>query len=271
MRTYLKRIKSHSEYWSCERCIQRGVQWPLRTVITAVPRPAPKVPSSKETAQKPKKKIKTTIQLRDTNAEPRTNDNFYTYCKSDENPDEHIPNFYDLSPFSEIDFNMVTGFIIDSMHTLYVAFSRRLQGITSIKHEGRIKAELLAAADACLLLFKKCKSLEFDRFVRQLSNSVKNNKDAELRQFLYYLLYPVFYKILDKEQLDNLLLLPQAMLLLGSYNPEPVSVEKSTEATKRLKRYVKEMKQFGYPIRFLTHNLIHLPEDVIEHETGIET
>ncbi len=79
------------------------------------------------------------IQLRETNAPPRVDEDFYTYCKSDTVEDEHIINFNDLSPFSEIDFKMVSGFIIDSKHTVYGAFSRRLKGISSVKHEGKLK------------------------------------------------------------------------------------------------------------------------------------
>lgn len=267
MRSYLKRVKSHSGYWSCERCIQRGVQWPLWP--KASKEPVRNQPATNPA--KPKKKIKKIIQLRETNAPPRVDEDFYTYCKSDTVEDEHIPNVCDVSPFSEIDFKMVSGFIIDSMHTVYGAFSRRLQGITSVKHEGKLKVELLAAVDARLRLFAKCKPLEFDRTVRQLTISVNNYKDAELRQFLYYLLYPVFHKILEKKQLENLMLLPQSMLLLGSYNPEPVPAEKSAEARRLLKLYVEQMKEFGFPIRFLTHNVIHIPEDVINHQTGVET
>lgn len=267
MRAYLKRVKSHSGYWSCERCIQRRVQWPLRP--TASEEQASKRRANEAT--KSKKKIKKIIQLRETNPPPRVDEDFYTYCKSDIVEDEHIINFNDLSPFSEIDFKMVSGFIIDSMHTVYGAFSRRLKGISSVKHEGKLKVELLAAVNARLELFAKCKPLEFDRTVRQLTKSVNNYKDAELRQFLYYLLFPVFHKILEKKQLENLMLLPQSMLLLGSYNPEPVPAEKSGEARRLLKLYVEQMKEFEFPIRFLTHNVIHVPEDVINHQTGVET
>ena len=67
------------------------------------------------------------------------------------------------------------------------------------------------------------------------------------------------------------MLLPQSMLLLGSYNPEPVPADKSGEARRLLKLYVEQMKEFEFPIRFLTHNVIHVPEDVINHQTGVET
>ena len=67
------------------------------------------------------------------------------------------------------------------------------------------------------------------------------------------------------------MLLPQSMLLLGSYNPEPVPAEKSDEARRLLKLYVEQMKEFEFPIRFLTHNVFHVPEDVINHQTGVET
>lgn len=34
MRAYLKGVKCHSGYWSCERCIQRGIPWPLRPTVS---------------------------------------------------------------------------------------------------------------------------------------------------------------------------------------------------------------------------------------------
>ena len=64
---------------------------------------------------------------------------------------------------------------------------------------------------------------------------------------------------------------PESMLLLGSYNPEPVLAEKLSEARRLFKLYVEQMKEFEFPIRFMTHNVIHVPEDVIDHQRVVET
>ncbi|KZR99224.1 Uncharacterized protein APZ42_004995, partial [Daphnia magna] len=93
MRSYLKRIISCNGYWACERCVQMGI--PKRF----------------------KGRKKAFIELRDLNAPKRLDCNFLSYTKSDKSNDNHLLN--DLSPFmtKPIDLPMVTGFILDPMHT----------------------------------------------------------------------------------------------------------------------------------------------------------
>jgi hypothetical protein len=280
MRAYLKRIKGHAGYWSCERCVQPGTQCVINK----------KQPKNKQTSlgqslasalhnnlsTTEEKKEKTTIQLLDLHAPRRTDEDFHTYWKKKKGDDDHLSRdkrtkqpLY--SPLMDINFPMVTGFVIDSMHTLFGTLRRQLEGIAFNRNEGQISSVKLAAADNRLIIFKLCKPLEFDRHVRPLTKSVSKYKDHELRQMLYYLLYPLFFKILDKPQFENILLLPQSMLLLGSYNPDPVPAENILKATNVLKKHVSKLKEFKYPIRFLTHNIIHLPEDAENFECGIET
>ena len=286
MRAYLKRIKHHSGFWACERCIQKGEQCivKLMTKNLQVVEKSKKrteeeddyaAESDGEIEKDPKKKKKKVliekkiIQLRDLNAAPRTDANFYNYFPKFKGDDEHV-KATDVSPFKQINFPMVTGFSLDSMHTMLGTVKRALEGIVFFKHEGKLPTEKLKVLDRRLDIFKLCKPLEFDRYVRNLTTSVSSYKDHEIRQFLYYLLYPVFNGILSKEKLDTLLLLQQSMLLMGSYNPKPVQKEDNNEARRLLKSYVKALIEFGYPIRYLTHLIIHLPEDVENHQTGIE-
>lgn len=209
MRAYLKRIKGHAGYWSCERCVQPGT----KCVINK------KQPKNKQTSlgqslasalhnnlsTTEEKKEKTTIQLLDLHAPRRTDEDFHTYWKKKKGDDDHLSRdkrtkqpLY--SPLMDINFPMVTGFVIDSMHTLFGTLRRQLEGIAFNRNEGQISSVKLAAADNRLIIFKLCKPLEFDRHVRPLTKSVSKYKDHELRQMLYYLLYPLFFKILDKPQ-----------------------------------------------------------------------
>ena len=68
-----------------------------------------------------------------------------------------------VSPLQEINFSMVTGFSLHSMHTLYVTFKRRLEGAVSFKNEGKLKSAHLEAVDKRLELFSACKPIEFDK------------------------------------------------------------------------------------------------------------
>nr|CAH0105065.1 unnamed protein product [Daphnia galeata] len=121
MRTYLKKIKSHSGYWSCERCIQKGER---RLTVS---------------------KKKKSIQFLELNAPPRIDIDFLSYCLSDDSIDDHLVNVHDVSPFIDLGLPMVTGFVIDPMHTLTAgAFGRRLVGIASVKKEGKLKPSQLA-------------------------------------------------------------------------------------------------------------------------------
>ena len=59
-----------------------------------------------------------------------------------------------------------------------------------------------------------------------------------------------------------MLLLQQSALLLGSFSPNPVPEGNIQKATELLKRYVQQIIDWGWPVRFSTHEIIHIPEDV---------
>lgn len=259
MRSYLKRIKGHSGYWSCERCIQPGKRFYHGK-------------KKKTTGKTTKKELPSTIQFRELNAPPREDRDFLKYCKSDDCEDEHLLNLNDLSPFLEIiDFPIITGFVIDSMHTLTAGcLGRRWEGIAKVASEGKIGRDDLNKVNSRLALFEGCKPFEFDRHVRNFSKCVSKYKHHELRQFLYYLLFPVFNGILKKEPFEHLLLLQQAMLLLGGFSPNPVPQSDIDLATELLKKYVETSIKLGYPIRFTDHESTHIPEDSKNFVCGVE-
>lgn len=91
-----------------------------------------------------------------------------------------------------------------------------------------------------------------------------------MRQFLYYLIFPVFSGILPDDHLEHIMLLQQAMLLLGGFKNSRVDEANVLEATRLLKLYVKMNIDFDYPVRFTTHEIIHIPEDVLRFSCGVE-
>ena len=262
MRSYLKRIKTHSGYWSCEKCIQRGERCVHQSTKKTKSGEAPK----------------TSIQLLELNAPPRIDEDFFSYCQTcdacrvNHCHDDHVTNLNDRSPFLEKNLNMVSGFPIEPMHTLYACcLGRLLKGIVDVKNDGKISNNNLSLVDERLKLFKKCKPFEFDRHVRSLKNCVNKFKHHELSDLLMYLLFPVFSGILSEEQFNNLMLLQYAMLLLGGFSTKPVPKENIVRASRVLKFFVKQLIDFGYRIRPTTHAVIHLPEDVINFDCGIDS
>jgi hypothetical protein len=99
MRSYLKGTKCHSGYWTCDRCIQRGEM------------------------------VKKIIIMAYIDAPLRTDDDFLSYHTNEFSIDEHVKDVENPSPFVKMGFNMVTGFVIDSCHTMISgAFLRKLDG-----------------------------------------------------------------------------------------------------------------------------------------------
>ena len=166
---------------------------------------------------------------------------------------------------------MVSGFTTEVMHTLYSgSFGRRLEGLLSVRNEGKLSSTQLASVNQRLTRFKSCRLYEFDRTVRKLSCCAKY-KAHELRQFLYNQLFPVFRGILPTEELKHLLLLQYAMLLVDGFGHELVPESDIHEATAALKAYYSGLQERGIPCRFLTHYTTHLPEDEQNLQCGIES
>jgi hypothetical protein len=241
MRSYLKRTKGHSGFYACDRCKQRGV------------------------------KVDNITRYEEVNATRRTDDLFLTYFKTESNGDEHIVDPSDVSPFIKLKFPMVSGFTAEVMHTLYSGtFGRRLEGLYSVRNEGKLGTNQLATVNQRLKRFRVCLLYEFDRPVRQLS-SCANYKAHELRQFLYYQLYPAFRGVVSTNDLNHLLLLQYSMLLLGGFGHQPVPDADIDEATTALKAYSSGLQERQIPCRFLNHYITHLPEDVKNFQCGIES
>jgi len=97
-------------------------------------------------------------------------------------------------------------------------------------------------------LFQKWKPSEFDRNVRSLVTCGEKYKFHEIRQFLYYLLFPVFNGVLSPEHLENILRLQYVMLLLGAYDPSPVAKSNIQKSSEQLKLYIEELKNGSFLI-----------------------
>lgn len=97
---------------------------------------------------------KKSIQFRDLNASLRQDEDFLSYTPSDNCLDEHIPKINDLSPFLVLNFPLVSGFVIDPMHTMYGGcFRGRLTGIAFKPKERKLSVAKLTEVEVRLIPF----------------------------------------------------------------------------------------------------------------------
>jgi hypothetical protein len=112
-----------------------------------------------------------------------------TYHVNDFSVDEHLKDSNDRSPFLDINFPMVTGFVINPMHTVTEgAFGRRLEGFVSVAAEGKLSTAKITEANRRIKFFQMFRAYGFDRYVDKLEKCI-NNKIHVKRNILYYLLF----------------------------------------------------------------------------------
>ncbi|KAK4030703.1 hypothetical protein OUZ56_024042 [Daphnia magna] len=121
------------------------------------------------------------------------------------------------------------------------------------------------------MLFRKCTPWEYGGSqVRSLSECGNSYKIHELRTFAYVLLFPVFQGLMVDGDLEHILMIPYFMLLLGAFNPNPVSIQNIEKARTVIKDYVQIVMDKEIPLRYLSHCMIHLPDDVEKYKVGVE-
>lgn len=153
---------------------------------------------------------------------------------------------------------------------IHGAFGRRLEGFALTPGEGKLSASKLRAVNDRIKVFKSWKVMEFDRSI-DLLTYVKHYKTHVKRQFLYYYLHAVFEGIMDDSELEHVMLLQYAMLLLGTFQSKPVSQSNILLAKEVLNSYVVELTERKIPCRFVSHQIIHIPDDVAKYRCGVET
>ena len=69
----------------------------------------------------------------------------------------------------------------------------------------------------------------------------------------------------------HIMMLQYAMLLLGTFDRQPVSDCNIKLARKVLNFYCVELTERDIPCRFVSHQTIHIPDDVAKYQCGVET
>lgn len=220
-RQYLKCIKSHAGYSSCERCQQHG-------------------------------NYDDTMTLPELNAPLRTDLNFASMTDNDHHKG--------ASPLLQLDVGLVSQFVLDPMHLVYLGVMRKLLNLwLKGPLPTRIGSQSKAAISRKLEEISKYMPSEFSRKPRSL-NELDRYKATELRAFLLYTGPVCLLKNIHESLYKNFLLLSVSMRLLsGDLNSENVQA-----ANEYLIAFITHFENLFGPrhLVYNIHNLSHLIDDV---------
>ena len=224
-RSYLKCIKPHTGYFSCERCIIEGQYYAGRMTF----------PYDKASA--PTKK--------------RSDASF----AAQEDEEHHL----NISPLTQVpDLGLVSDFVLDYMHLICLGVMRRLlllwtSGKIPIKLPSKGVDELSKYAEEV----SESIPVEFSRNPRSL-REVKRWKATEFRLFLLYTGPVILKNYISTAMYQNFLLLHAAIFILTH------DIRKVNLAEELLKMFVSHSIQL-YGLEFSSynvHNLLHITDDI---------
>lgn len=220
-RSFLKGIKGHSGYHSCERCVQQG-EWHNRLVFTEM------------------------------NARLRTDESFVQMSDND--------HHHKVSPLAQLNFGLVSGFVLDYMHLVCLGVVRKTVFLWLIGPvKTRLQNSLINQISSRLFSLKSHMPREFARKPRSLSEA-KMWKATEYRQFLLYTGPVVLLGKLKPASYRNFLLLSVSIRLLLSQNIYSFSHD---YIRKLLHTFVQNFSNiYGkFVLSYNVHNLLHIVDD----------
>ena len=225
-RAFLKCIKSHGGYNSCERCIQRG-QWQRKVIFPFVKSRAPL----------------------------RTDSGFLQMT----NTEHHTGR----SPFCDLSVGMVTQWPLDYMHLVCLGVMRRLIMLW-VKGPRLLNVKLsmqhIGIISDSMIRLRGYIPREFSRKPRSLMD-VSHWKATEFRLFLLYVGPVVLFDCLPQRQYANFLSLSVAIRLCLSSNV----CSSLIDYAERLLSHFVETFSIIYgesQLVYNVHGLLHLVDDV---------
>jgi len=223
-RAFLKCVKSHSGYSSCEKCVQRG-QWHAGKVVF------------------------------DEFDSPARSDSDFC-CKTDE--DHHLSV---QSPLETLKLGMVSQFPLDPMHLLYLGVVRRIvlswiRGSYCV----RLSQSLCSQLSDILLNMRSYIPRDFCRRPRSLAE-IDRWKATEFRLFLLYTGPIAIKNFVSDNVYKHFLLLSVASFILSS---SELCVRYCDYAESLLKLFVSHTEKiYGKDMLvYNVHGLLHLADDV---------
>lgn len=222
-RQFLKCIIGHNGYSGCERCTQNGSYMNCMTYP-------------------------------DINATLRTDDDFVRQTDSD--------HHRSVSPLTAY-FGMVTQFVLDPMHLLYLGVMRKLvylwlKGPLNVRIGSARKNRISKKLEEIAL----CMPDEFSRKPRSLTY-VERFKATEFRSFVLYTGPVCLADNLDSTIYKNFLLFSVAVTLMSKKD----ALANVWKARQLLRAFVKHFSELYGPTHLVynVHNLVHIPDDVARY------
>lgn len=220
--------KSYTGYYGCGRCCQKGVHTSTHGV--------------------------TFPQI---DAEKRTDASF----RAQTQPEHH----HSVSPFAELDIDMVKQFPLDYLHTVLLGVVKKMLftfygGVTRTNKLGKLPwYDKQKIADR-LKQISATQPSEFQRKCRPWSK-LADFKGTEFRTMILYLVPVVTYDILPSDQYQNMLLLHVAVLIL--VDPKLCNSAEDV-AQQLLESFVVSFGEiYGEDnIVYNVHSLVHIVDDV---------
>lgn len=230
-RSFVKKTKSHTGYYGCDRCIQKGVHLNRRMTFPD-----------------------TAAQLR--------SDSEFALGKYDEHQ-------FCVPSVNRINLGLVNGFVLDYMHLVCLGVVRRLI-VLWLKgpKKTRISFGLSEAISGKLCSLSAHMPSELSRNLRPLSE-LDYWKATDFRQFLIYSSYIALKDYLNAEVFDNYKCLMVAIYLLLSpaYCLKYASYAK--ELLAHFIEYFKYIYGEEYVV-YNVHCLTHVADDVLFHQKPLD-
>jgi len=221
-RSFIKCVKGHNAYHSCERCEVEG-DWEGRVMLT------------------------------DLQATERLDSDFKIF----KDPDHHVGS----SPFASLDIGLVSQVVLDYMHLVCLGVMRKLlMAWISGPLPNRLPSRKVSLVSANLLTISRLMPEEFARRPRSL-HEIKKFKATEFRQFLLYTGPVVLKNVLSKKLYQHFMLLHSAIYILLSDNASIPNWNQLARSC-LIKFVKLTEKFYGSTfLIYNVHNLIHLADD----------
>lgn len=232
-RAFIKCCKSHTGFFSCERCNVKG-----------------------ET-------VNNTRVFKDINCEERTLKTF----RDKTNIEHHLKK--EDSPLLDItNFDPVKFVVLDEMHMLYLGISKYLLQKLILKSSiSYISEEKVSLLQKHLMNISKDVPKEFQRKTFDLFD-LPNWKATQFRFFLLYGGGIVLQHVLDVEQYKHFLILYTSCRIMSS---NKLATHRTHYVKAILRKFVELMIHFYGPssVTMNIHNLIHISDDINNMGTSI--
>ena len=226
-RSFLKSIKSHSGYNSCERCVQQG-EWENRLIFTQM------------------------------NAPLRTDESFWQMIDDD----HHLS----VSPFATLDFGLVCQCALDYMHLVCLGVVRKviflwIMGPTRT----RLHSNTIYEISSSLISLATHMPKNFARRPCSLTEA-KMWKATEFRQFLLYTGPVVLSGKLKRPHFENFLL-SVSMRLLLTHDTSMAKIIGESCFKPSFKTFLPYMANLFFLIMFITYCTLLMISRNMDHWT----